>query len=197
MALFDSHNVDYVICAGDLVDGGYDGDAVVECIKEQKIPTVQCNHDRDMFTEQARIRRQLKFTGEATHPYLLHSNTVGFLASLPLVRYFEWAGHRICLAHGTPTSATQYLFPENHEQQFKDVVENATADIVILGHTHLPMQVNFDDIWILNPGSASRNRTDLPSRTCAILTLPDVTFTVFDIDSGAEYPLYTIILTNA
>ena len=43
--ILQSQGVDMILCAGDLVNRGHEGDTVVERIRAVKIPTVRGNHD--------------------------------------------------------------------------------------------------------------------------------------------------------
>jgi predicted phosphodiesterase len=45
MALEHLHDADHILCAGDLVEKGSAGPAVVDLIRERSIPTVRGNHD--------------------------------------------------------------------------------------------------------------------------------------------------------
>ena len=180
LALFDHHKVDQIICAGDLADGGDDGEAVVELLRARDILCVQGNHDRDAFVDQAWLRRNLRAAGETTSTALLNSETVAYLSGLPLALHFVWEGVSACIAHGTPTSNTTYLFPESPQERWDEALSQTDADVVILGHTHVPMAVQKGQRWVLNPGSVARNRF-ADTRTCAILTLPDVHFSVYTI----------------
>jgi putative phosphoesterase len=182
LRLFEREGVDQIICAGDLIDGGNDGDVVVELIQQQKIPTVQGNHDRDAFSSQAWLRKVLTEAERAATHILLKSQTVGYVSGLPLTLHFEWEGKRVCLAHGTPWSNFTYVFPDCQPDILRQVARAAQANIVILGHTHLPMRLRYKNVWIVNPGSVSCNRYD-ESRTCAILALPEMTFEVWNIDT--------------
>jgi putative phosphoesterase len=181
LALFDGSNVDHIVCAGDLVDGGWDEERVIDTIRQRDIPTVQGNHDRESFTEQAWLRHNMPDDDER----LIESYRVAYLSSLPLTLHFDWEGVRVCLAHATPWSNTEYLFPHADVGQFQKVINTAEADVVIVGHTHTPMHITIGDKHIVNPGSLYVNRTDR-SRTCGLLTLPEITFQVFDVDTGLE-----------
>lgn len=189
MAVFDAAGVDDIICAGDLVERGHEGDAVVSYIRQHDIPTVQGNHDHDA----SQLRRRVFFGGLAGG-HSLEPETVNFLSDLPLTRHFTWAGGRVCLAHGTPWSNIEYLFPSSDVNIFRRVAEQAEADVVITGHTHIPMKARLGDTWFFNPGSASQNRGAFMSRSCGVLTLPDVQFEVYDIDTGEPLPVEFIPL---
>lgn len=182
LSIFKREKVDQIICAGDIVDGGTEGDAVVDIIKQQAILCVLGNHDEMVFSDQALIRQRMRKYPNENYPYLLQSSTVAYVHSLPLTQYFTFEDYRVCLAHGTPTQNTHYVFPDSHISRFQGVIDDAQSDILILGHTHMPMCVQVNDKWILNAGSTYRNR-HADNRTCAILKLPDIQFNVYDLDT--------------
>src|SRR6185436_11569456 len=71
--------VDSILCAGDLVDKGNQGDAVVAQIRQHNIPSVLGNHDWSAEQNQGWL---LRHYGE-THPMLLSEERLDFLATLP------------------------------------------------------------------------------------------------------------------
>lgn len=188
LTLFDAMGVDTIVCAGDIVDGREDGDAVVSALMARGIACVQGNHDRDTFSDQADLRRRMRAAGETRHAFLLQSQTVAYVMALPLARYFWWSGLSVCLAHGTPMQQTRYLFADSDATKFHRMMAEAQTDVVILGHSHQPMAVQVGHGWAFNPGSVYENRFD-ETQTCAVLTLPDCTFEVFNLATLAPYPL--------
>ncbi len=168
LRIFDSKGIDKIVCAGDLVDGEIHGDAVVDLLKNHDIPCVQGNHDRDAFAEQSLLRRQLRKFGETEHDYLLKSETIAYLSLLPLIYEFDVGDHKICIAHGTPESNTSYLFPESSPDKFHAATKQTDANILILGHTHVPMFIQCDNKYIVNVGSVYRNRNE-GLKTCGVL----------------------------
>lgn len=177
--ILQGQGVDQIICAGDLVDKGVEGDAVVALIRVRNIPSVVGNHDwmADLSQE-----RRLDRHGD-DHPMRLADDTLDFLATLPDTLTYTWEGRRVLVAHGTPWSRDEYLFPYSKAALFKQVAQFAEADVVILGHTHEPMIALVDEVSIFNPGSVC-GLHEHGSGTCATLTLPDCVFRVFDIRSG-------------
>ncbi len=168
--------VDRVWCMGDLVDKGIDGDAVVNSIRQRNIPSVVGNHD---WLAKENQHWMLHNYGQS-YPMLLTDDTITYLDTLPDTLTLTWEGLRILVAHGTPWSRDEYLFPYSKPALFKQVAQFAEADVVILGHTHEPMIALVDEVSIFNPGSVCGNQTH-GSATCATLTLPDCIFRVFNI----------------
>ena len=73
------------------------------------------------------------------------------------------------------------------------VVQTAQAQIIILGHTHRPMQVHIGSAQVINPGSIYANYGPY-EQTCGILHLPERTFELWDVQTGQPLPLKPILL---
>jgi putative phosphoesterase len=181
--LLRRHNVDQLVCAGDLVERGIDGDAVVKLLQAEAIPCVQGNHDVAAPGNQTWLREHGDFDNPNLLVRLLSKETLAYLQHLPPTLRFNWDNRRVLVAHGTPWEAGQYVFPTSRSPVFRRVIQEANADVVILGHTHLPMRVHVGAAWIVNPGSVCGPHAS-GSYTCAILTLPDIAFQVLDLGTG-------------
>ncbi|MEO0560499.1 MAG: metallophosphoesterase family protein [Chloroflexota bacterium] len=182
LALFAFHQVDEIICAGDLVDKGNASNAVVATIREHKIPTVMGNHDQKaMFAWRPELEK-------------LTDPTIDTIRQLPDHLSFNWNGVSAYLCHSTPwQDASVYVSPSQPKVLFQFIVEAVSESIIILGHSHHPMHVELDGRLILNPGSiyANRNRSE---RTCGILSLPQQRFDLYDIDTGQPLEVERITL---
>jgi putative phosphoesterase len=176
-----------ILCAGDLVDGATEGNDAAEFMQQQKIPCVQGNHDRALcqmmptaFTEWFRDWRA-ESLAQAPIVDALTDETISFLRDLPLTQQFEWEDKRILLTHASPWDQVTYININGRREHFYRIAEEANADAVILGHTHIPMAVCVKHVWVFNPGSVDGNRYDPYNATCALLTLPEMHYEVFDI----------------
>ncbi|MEP7287695.1 MAG: metallophosphoesterase family protein [Chloroflexota bacterium] len=164
--LLQKEGVDQIVCAGDVVGKGPKGQAVVQLLETKEIPCIAGNHDRKM------LRRATA-----------DEQTLTFLKQLPATRSFTWEGRRVLVAHGLPWSDELGLFPFSERHVFKRVAHEAHADVVILGHTHLPLMAQIDNVWICNPGSVC-STYKIGSHSCATLTLPDCTYRALNLGSG-------------
>ncbi|MFQ3535337.1 MAG: metallophosphoesterase family protein [Aggregatilineales bacterium] len=184
LMLMKQHNVQQILCAGDLVDKGKHGDAVIQRIRDLKIPCVAGNHDSLAKATQEWYRRSdPQFV--PSH-LLLRPESIAFLESLPHALLIETPGCNILLTHATPWRNDIYLRPNTSRMLFARVAEAAhlqNAQVVVLGHTHIPMQVHIHNVLIVNPGSVCGAQVQ-GSRTCGILYLPERRFQVFDLDLG-------------
>jgi putative phosphoesterase len=171
--------VDHIICAGDLLEKGRQGDAVVARIRAERIPCVQGNHDHNA---QGTLQWLSDLVGEELlreRGSWLEAETLAFAQELPQHLRFEWDGVRVYLTHGAPWDIEVYVWPNSPMAVFERVIAEASADIVILGHTHKPTQITLGGTLIVNPGAVCERLS-----TCAILTLPERTFEVFALNSG-------------
>jgi putative phosphoesterase len=175
-----------ILCAGDLVERGPDGDMVVKFVQAEDIACAQGNHDVAAISNQAWLREN----GDPANPnlrhHLLSAATLDFLRILPPTVSLEAGEQRVLVAHGTPWNNQEYVFPTLPPVVFRYIANETGADAVVLGHTHLPMQVQVraEDgrtVRVLNPGSVA-GPGYAGSHTCALLTLPALDFEVYEID---------------
>ncbi len=66
---------------------------------------------------------------------------------LPREIIFELGGHRIFVTHG------QRLGYFHREQILAEMARENNCDLVLCGHTHMPMWEEVDGITVVNPGS--------------------------------------------
>ena len=75
-------------------------------------------------------------------------------ADVPDERMVEAGGHRIILVHG-------HLYGVRYETDLlKQAAASKGADIAVYGHTHIA-DITPGEIFVLNPGSASRPRDEM------------------------------------
>jgi putative phosphoesterase len=182
LRILESQGVDQIICAGDLVERGRQGNAVVELIQARGIPCVLGNHDEVAASNQQWLRDNIDPTNTFAQERLLSQPTLDYLNQLPKTLTFEWEGKTVLLAHGAPWSNMEYVFPvSNLTPLFKRIVEQAASDIVVLGNTHIPMEVTYGNTKLVNPGSVCGKQERDGSSTCGILTLPESRFEIYHL----------------
>ena len=190
LKLLRDKQVDTILCAGDLVERGKDGDAVVRRVHEEKIPTVQGNHDAFARRSREYLRNQSE-----VDPMMIYSDeTIDFIDTLPLKLKFTFENRSLVLIHGALWDENDLIFPSSDRERFQYVFDEDKPDYIVLGHTHVPMIVNVIGHGIvINPGAICGNM-DLPNlpeiegKSCAILSLPDGTVTHYDIMTGEIMP---------
>ena len=168
----DSHGVDLILCAGDLVGYGNEPDAAVALLRDRGIPCVRGNHDR-----WALERRQV-LGPRGWKPAVLRDDTWEFLEALP-------------------ASDTEYVTPY---RPFPASVERflaaSDADVLILGHTHIPMIGRGPCGTVINPGSVLRVPGVPTSNSFAVVDSEVLTVRLFDIRTGREIRRDPIVLVE-
>lgn len=191
--LLRERGAETILCAGDLVDGETEGNEAAQFVLAQKFACVQGNHDRALSgataAHYAEWRKQWDERELGFHPWQLSNDaltdeTISFLRDLPLSRSVEWEGKRILLTHASPWDQVTYVFGNGKLEHLERIAAEADADIVILGHTHVPMAVELNGVLVLNPGSVDGNRYAPYNATCALLEIPVTRYQVYDIETG-------------
>lgn len=168
--LADAGHWDAAISAGDIVGYGPHPEECVDILYFKSFRCVAGNHDNavatvetDWFNDDAqeaiRINRRL-----------LSVASIKWLGSLPTELKLEFDGLRFAVYHGSPTQPlTSYIFPDDAEAHANHFLSFTSADVLILGHTHIPYRVEKDKRLMLNPGSVGQPRDGDPRASYFIL----------------------------
>lgn len=138
-------------CLGDLVGYGPDPAAVIDAVRSSGIPTIRGNYDEGIggrlgscgcyyATDQARA------DGAASYAFTVAAvddERATWLAALPESHRFEEGGAKVLLAHGSPRKINEYLLPDRTEAQLARLAAQADADVVCVGHVHVPYHRSF------------------------------------------------------
>lgn len=146
LADIETAGIAEVYCLGDLVGYGPDPAGVVDRVRSSGIHTIKGNYDEGIgerrgdcgcyyATEQARVE------GEASYRFTdaaLDDADHAWLAALPGEIRFEHGGLRVLLVHGSPRKINEYLLPDRTDAQLSRLADAAGADVVCVGHVHVP-----------------------------------------------------------
>lgn len=172
--LKDMPRVNSIICAGDLVGYGAQPNEVVDIARKKGIRTVLGNHDYSAVTRD--VSGFNPMAAEAalwTAEHLTEENSK-FLRGLPKEVTLSEGGKPIYMVHGSPRRPlTEYIFPGTPNQVLLRLVQGIEADVIILGHTHVPMQQLIQGKLLLNPGGVGQPRDRDPRASYAVLDLKD------------------------
>ncbi len=171
--LKDAGKVDMILHAGDLVDYNPFPNAVISIVQEVGIRSVMGNHDRDSAINQPYGYNALAQMSCRWTYHVLTSKERGFLLSLPKKLLVEASGLNIFVCHGSPRSLLdEYVYPEEVDQLLESFLEETSADLIILGHTHIPFIRRIGDSkCVLNPGSVGQPRDRNPRASYMILEI--------------------------
>ena len=120
-----------------------------------------------------------------------------YLRDLPLAWQGELAGKAVYMCHGKPGNNMWGMYKDHLSKTYlKMVLRSLGVDILVTGHTHLPLFVK-NGLGL--PGQSGfalylQVRGARPSHTYGVLSLPDLSFRVYDASArGGERPIDIIL----
>jgi len=133
-------------CLGDLVGYGPEPAAVVDRVRSLGIPTVRGNYDDGVGNRRGECgcyyaTPEARADGAASYAFTdaaLGDADAAWLAALPDELRLEHDGVRVLLAHGSPRKINEYLLPDRTDKQLVRLATAADADVVCVGHIHIP-----------------------------------------------------------
>jgi putative phosphoesterase len=168
--LDDVGHFDAAISAGDVV--GY-GPHPEECVDRLHFKGFSCakgNHDNAVATQETDWFNDEAQTAIRINREQLSPASIRLLGSLPTELKLELDGLKIAVYHGSPTQPlTSYVHLDQAEAQAERFFVHAGADVVILGHTHVPYAVHRGGHMLLNPGSVGQPRDGDPRASYLLL----------------------------
>jgi predicted phosphodiesterase len=137
---------DSMYCLGDLVGYGPDPAGVITRIREAGIPTIRGNYDDGVGNRRGECgcyytTELAASDGAASYALtdsVLDDEDHDWLAALPDEFRLVVEGLDVLLVHGSPRRINEYLLPDRTEEQLARLATEADADVVCVGHVHVP-----------------------------------------------------------
>jgi putative phosphoesterase len=171
---------DAIVAAGDLVGYGPFPDRVVAFLVERQIPSVRGNHDR--WALERGPGGMDEFGGGTPS-----DESLSYLATLPFDRLIHDEARVGVIVHGSSRSDMEFVTRRTHPpSQLEADLVAVGADLLVVGHTHVPMWYRCARGLVVNPGSVVSMPVVKTSRTCALVDLGALSVTFHDVESGAE-----------
>lgn len=171
-----SQGVTQLLIAGDFIGYYYRPDEVFELLKPWSWQGIQGNHDFILSYFISGDKDAMKKYRDSFGSSLdvavskLSRNQKKMLASLPSNREMTILERRIFLAHGSPWSQDERIYPDASPEVFKRIGELG-YDFVFLGHTHYPFIKEIGKTKIVNPGSVGQPRDESANASWALVDL--------------------------
>jgi len=190
----DLPTVDNIFCLGDLVGyGPQPNEVIAELQRVQPIVVLLGNHDSSILTgDTAGLAAHAELAVKWTRK-VIGKAELQYLSSLEPSGRLELSEIAIALFHGSPRDPiSDYVYPNSPKSMFEDLLGKAGADVVMLGHTHMPMQYLSTGKLLANPGSVGQPRDGDPRASYAILTLSgslrsfEIRRVEYDVEAVAE-----------
>ncbi|MDB5865565.1 MAG: hypothetical protein JWO70_3371 [Betaproteobacteria bacterium] len=165
--------VERLVVTGDLVGYYFDPAEVLRLLDDWDAVIVRGNHE-DMLAaaraDAAALPAIRKSYGSGIDVALeeLSEAELDRLCALPHPLPVQLDDVRVLLCHGSPADNDEYVYPDAKP----DVLDRCAVpgyDVVIMGHTHYPLQREVAGITLLNPGSVGQPRNREPGAQWALL----------------------------
>jgi len=100
---------------------------------------------------------------------MLSEADLDYLGNLPLEETVTFGGTRFYLAHAAPSDNLGKPLPLTavKEKELAEEIAHLDAEVVFLGHTHVPAIRQVGETILVNPGSLGQPRHGTPSPTYA------------------------------
>ena len=184
---------DAVVCLGDIVSYGPSPRECLAWVRERAAHVVRGNHDTAMAAGTApgavAFKRALALATLERHRHLVAEEEVAWLRILPTELSFRCDDYRLYAVHASPTDHlfSYRLTPDLDAEELKKEVAEVRADIVLLGHTHLPMSRGAWTKVVLNPGSVGQPLDGDPRASYAVIEdgMAEIRRVEYDIEETA------------
>lgn len=166
---------DAVVCLGDIVSYGPFPRECVAWVRERAAYVIRGNHDtavsRGGDPGAAAHKRPLALATLEHHRRLLSADEAAWLRDLPTEATFRLDDYRFHAVHAAPRDHlfSYRITPDLADEELKKEVADVRADIVLLGHTHLPMSRGAWTKVVLNPGSVGQPLDGDPRASYAVV----------------------------
>jgi putative phosphoesterase len=167
--------VDAVVCLGDIVSYVPSPRECLAWVRERAAHVVRGNHDTALADGTApgvaAFKRTLALATLERHRHLVAEEEVAWLRTLPTELSFRCDDYRFHAVHASPADHlfSYRLTPDLDDEELKKEVAEVRADIVLVGHTHLPMSRGAWTKVVLNPGSVGQPLDGDPRASYAVI----------------------------
>ena len=157
-----SEKYDELWVLGDLVNYGPEPAAVVDFIERNGTIVVRGNHDHAIgYDVDPRCTARYQKMADVTRKYtasVLNKHQKEYLRQLPLNLELQRQDTRFYVCHARPSDPLYGYCPEE-SQEWVQELQHVRADVLLVGHTHIPFVRRIGDRSVVNPGSLGQPKT--------------------------------------
>lgn len=191
---------DSVWVLGDLVDYGPEPHVVIDMVRDLKPEAiVMGNHDNAVaFNIDCGCAPETHDLSEYTRMNIsfrfLSKEQIDWLRNLQVRVRLGIGSKKLYIVHASPNKPLHgYIKPGMPSEMLEQLLSEGTiakklvdADILVVGHSHIPMDMVFKGIRILNPGSVGQPRDGDPRASYAILDTETWSFSIYRVKYDVE-----------
>lgn len=146
-------------CLGDLVDYGAEPNEVIDELRLRGAKCIVGNHDAAAMTgETSQFNARAAMSSQWTRRRLT-GDSVAFIKGLADELRLTLGEVGVYLTHGSPDDRLwEYVDPRTHTDLFGYYLDKVDAQVIGLGHTHVPYVWKEAGRAVFNPGSVGQPR---------------------------------------
>ena len=156
---------------GDLVNYGPEPKEVVDFVKDNATLVVRGNHDQCIgHGDDPRCSPRFRDMAEATRQFsdaMMTAEQKLYLRSFPVRIDVVRLRTRFLLCHATPSDPL-YEYRTEDSRKWADECRQLDADVIFVGHTHIPFVRSLNGQVVVNPGSIGQPKTGKPDACYAV-----------------------------
>jgi protein phosphatase len=156
---------------GDLVNYGPEPAAVIDFVRSKAAVVVCGNHDYSIgFNQDPRCSDRFRDMAEATRRFtdsVLGFRHKHFLRNLPLCVETRRGDTSFYLCHAVPSDPL-YGYCDAGSPRWLTELDDVSADVILVGHTHLPSARSIGSRVVANPGSLGQPKSGRPEACYAV-----------------------------
>jgi putative phosphoesterase len=169
-ALNEPHDV--CLFLGDLVDYALEPAPCIDWARRHAHYAVRGNHDHGVAQNVAvQGRNGFRYLTAVTRTLTrqrLGEDDLRYLSRLPVSQIVTLDDTRFLLVHATPRDPLDEYAPAD-EEFWKRRLQDVDAEVICVGHTHMPYVLEVGDKLVINPGSLGQPRDGDPRGSYAII----------------------------
>lgn len=169
---------------------------VIDFVIEKNITSILGNYDKACLCDSAKegllyLKKGISEEKKKIY-YWTKENLPGkakdFLSGLPQKIELHFEKKRILLVHGSPSGISNYLYSNASRFYLESMLKDNMVDILICGHTHIPMTVETKEGFVVNPGSVGVPKDGNPAASYLMLEMNDTpAFEIRRVPFDKEY----------
>lgn len=152
-------------------------------LREKEVLTVIGNIDRTALRIASGKKVKDRQWEMATE--MLGKEDLEWLSSLPEDLRLDICGRTVLVTHASPGQVAEKLTPSTPENRLRHLAMESGADVIVTGHSHIPMARDCAGTIFVNPGSVGRPR-DGPEASYALLDLPSMSTNLIRVTYDAQ-----------
>ncbi|KQS36899.1 MULTISPECIES: metallophosphoesterase [Pedobacter] len=175
----DDQKPDAAYCLGDLVGYHIYPNEVIQEIRRRGIGTLKGNHDQKV-EKLITTPNSLQEPGKNYAYHLISQDNRDYLKTLPAHIKLEYKLQsetlNLVFAHGSTRSIDEYILIDTDEKYVLDMMQEAGADMLFVGHSHKPYHRILKDNdnkfnHVVNLGSVGKPKDGDPRGCYVIITI--------------------------